>query len=125
MNAAPHGLAELFAKRIAYAAKATQTKRDRYPDRYYKPGEPRPFYWQNYCHRAVTAAKACGILPDLSKGEYRCTDCEAPAFEYDHRDYSRPLGVDPVCRSCNNLRGKGALPGPKRFHLTRMIAEAK
>lgn len=36
-----------------------------------------------------------------------CTDCGMPARDYDHRDYSKPLDVDPVCRSCNKLRGPG------------------
>lgn len=35
----------------------------------------------------------------------RCTDCAGPAVEYEHRDYNRPLHVDPICRRCNLLRG--------------------
>ena len=27
------------------------------------------------------------------------------AYDYDHRDYSKPLEVDPVCRRCNQMRG--------------------
>lgn len=42
-------------------------------------------------------------------GEYPCTDCGGEATEYDHRDYSFPLLVDPVCRGCNVRRGK-AIP---------------
>jgi hypothetical protein len=34
-----------------------------------------------------------------------CVDCAAPASEYDHRDYGRPLDVEPVCHSCNIRRG--------------------
>lgn len=34
-----------------------------------------------------------------------CADCGAPAIDYDHRDYNRPLDVQPVCRSCNKKRG--------------------
>lgn len=34
-----------------------------------------------------------------------CTDCGRPAEAYDHRDYTQPLKVDPVCRSCNVMRG--------------------
>jgi len=37
-----------------------------------------------------------------------CVDCGKPAKDYDHRDYSRPLDVDPVCHGCNRLRGPGA-----------------
>ncbi len=28
-------------------------------------------------------------------------------MEYEHRDYNRPLHVDPICRRCNLLRGPG------------------
>ncbi len=34
-----------------------------------------------------------------------CVDCGKRAFHYDHRYYSRPLDVVPVCRSCNQKRG--------------------
>jgi hypothetical protein len=44
-----------------------------------------------------------GDLP--SAKESICVDCEGPAFDYDHRDYSRPLDVTPVCRKCNQRRG--------------------
>lgn len=37
----------------------------------------------------------------------KCTDCDKPAREYDHRDYNKPLDVDPVCRGCNLKRGSG------------------
>lgn len=37
----------------------------------------------------------------------RCVDCTGPAVEYEHRDYNRPLHVDPICRRCNLLRGPG------------------
>jgi hypothetical protein len=36
-----------------------------------------------------------------------CADCGQPATEYDHRDYSRPLQVEPVCHPCNKRRGPG------------------
>lgn len=37
--------------------------------------------------------------------EFACADCGKPATEYDHRDYTKPLDVAPVCRSCNHKRG--------------------
>ncbi len=37
--------------------------------------------------------------------ELKCFDCEKQAQVYDHRNYSKPLEVVPVCRSCNALRG--------------------
>lgn len=57
--------------------------------------------------RAVAAAVYCGSIPKLSG--LSCVDCGSQAHEYDHRDYSKPLDVDPVCRSCNRQRGH-ALP---------------
>lgn len=56
---------------------------------------------------AVAKAKRKGLLRPAS--EFSCTDCSAPAVDYDHRDYNKPLEVQPVCRSCNLRRGS-AIP---------------
>ena len=46
----------------------------------------------------------------IRKGELKpphyfdCTDCEAGATQYDHRDYRLPLVVEPVCDPCNRKR---------------------
>ena len=58
---------------------------------------------QREAHYQVARAIRKGLLP--SARIFGCTDCEAPAIEYDHRDYSKPLQVDPVCRRCNLKRG--------------------
>ena len=42
--------------------------------------------------------------------DFACADCGKPATEYDHRDYSRPLDIEPVCHPCNKLRGPGVKP---------------
>lgn len=34
-----------------------------------------------------------------------CTDCGGASLHYDHRDYRKPLDVEPVCRKCNYKRG--------------------
>lgn len=52
---------------------------------------------------AVRRAVLAGKLPPV-KGQ-TCADCDAPATEYDHRDYSKPLDVAAVCRKCNQRRG--------------------
>lgn len=54
---------------------------------------------------AVAMAKLLGKLPYLRDGKTKCTDCDKPAQVYDHRDYSRPLEVEPVCQKCNIRRG--------------------
>lgn len=57
-------------------------------------------------HRYVSVAIYNGDLPRLD-GSIPCADCGAPADEYDHRDYKKPMEVDPVCRGCNQARGPG------------------
>ncbi len=64
-------------------------------------------YYQ-LAHDFVAAAVRFGDLPDLKKVEVACVDCGARAVEHDHRDYMKPLQVDPVCKSCNAARGEGA-----------------
>jgi hypothetical protein len=53
---------------------------------------------------AVGKAIRDGKLPRLD-GSVPCMDCGKPAKDYDHREYARPLDVEPVCRSCNLNRG--------------------
>lgn len=55
-------------------------------------------------HAAVATARRAGKLPDPY--ELDCVDCGEPAIEYEHRDYSKPLDVVPICRRCNLLRGR-------------------
>lgn len=56
-----------------------------------------------------------GLLP--APTEFCCADCGADAEVYDHRDYTKPLEVDPVCRSCNSKRGsaEGYVPFYRAF----------
>lgn len=61
-------------------------------------------------HVEVNKAVARGDLPPASARN--CVDCGEPAKAYDHRDYSRPLDVEPVCNACNAKRG-AALPNPE------------
>lgn len=58
-------------------------------------------------HNAVGYARRHGALPDPKT--MPCADCGGAAIEYDHRDYNRPLDVEPVCRRCNLRRGS-AIP---------------
>ena len=55
---------------------------------------------------AVQRAIKAGALKPAK--EMVCVDCEAPARDWDHRDYSKPLAVQPVCRVCNQRRGPAA-----------------
>jgi hypothetical protein len=38
-----------------------------------------------------------------------CVDCGRPAYAYEHRNYNRPLAVEPVCQPCNYRRGRARL----------------
>lgn len=59
----------------------------------------------------VAAAIRRGDLPPIDE-QTPCVDCGGRATEYDHRDYSRPLEVEPVCHRCNILRGP-AIPASR------------
>lgn len=41
---------------------------------------------------------------------YDCVDCGSQAEIWEHRDYSRPLEIEPACESCNAKRGPGWSP---------------
>lgn len=69
-----------------------------------KPGNPRPLMIK--AHGAVSAAIAKGTLTPAS--QHDCVDCGVQATRYDHRDYNKPLAVEPVCHRCNCRRGPGA-----------------
>lgn len=43
-----------------------------------------------------------------------CVDCGKPATVWEHRDYGKPLDVEPCCKGCNTRRGPGDWPGPHR-----------
>lgn len=62
----------------------------------------------------VKAMMDCDLLPRLD-GSVACVDCGEPAAVYDHRDYYKPMEVEPVCHRCNSRRGPGqTLPPEKR-----------
>lgn len=66
-------------------------------------------------HRAVARAIADGLLRPVL--DCQCVDCGQQAEHYGHRDYSKPLEVQPVCRRCNFKRGpalNGGAPGRSR-----------
>ena len=56
---------------------------------------------------AVAKAVKNGILAPVKT--LICIDCGSPAQCYEHRDYNKPLEVEPVCRKCNFRRGS-AIP---------------
>lgn len=82
---------------------ARQKKKDRTPDG-----------WRSFANRMLWIAVREGKIKQLSKHEIKCVDCGEKATEWDHRDYRKPLDVEPVCRKCNNHRGPG-LPWPEGY----------
>jgi hypothetical protein len=57
----------------------------------------------NPVHSTVHKAIKRGKL--RHPAELLCVDCGVQAEQYDHRKYSEPLNVEPVCRKCNLRRG--------------------
>lgn len=53
-------------------------------------------------HNAVHRAIKYGRLSPPT--DFQCVDCGLDAVVHDHRDYRKPLEVDPVCKRCNKLR---------------------
>lgn len=71
----------------------------------------RRYRQMNRAHVAVKRAVDRGDIPPACT--LTCVDCGKPAEHYDHRDYAKPLDVEPTCRTCNYRRGPGlnrALP---------------
>lgn len=63
-------------------------------------------------HSQVKYAIKHGNLAPIK--DMKCVDCGSQAEIYDHKDYNKPLEVEPVCRSCNRKRGS-AIPLSKDF----------
>lgn len=59
-------------------------------------------------YQFTKAAIANGFL--LPPPDCECADCGKKAECYDHRDYSKPIDVEPVCIACNKRRGAGFMP---------------
>lgn len=57
-------------------------------------------------HHAVRLAMMKGNLTRLTQADIDCVDCKSRAMVYDHRDYTQPLKVEPVCHQCNVTRGR-------------------
>jgi hypothetical protein len=65
-------------------------------------------YWRQWAYRKITKAiKNSRLYPPKM---LNCTDCGRPATGYDHRDYERPLAVEPICTQCNLKRGVAKFP---------------
>ncbi|MCO5355094.1 hypothetical protein NG899_05165 [Acidovorax kalamii] len=58
-----------------------------------------------------------GAIP--KPGAHRCVDCGASATCYDHRDYSKPWMVEPVCDGCNTRRGPAINLFPRKAEATQ------
>jgi hypothetical protein len=107
-------------RRSEIAKRAVATRQARYP-KLYRPKHASEL-WSQFAHYAVSTAIRYGLLPRLD-GSIACVDCAAPAQEYDHRDYSKPLEVVPVCKSCNRRRGTAIWPEEGQITFER-IAQA-
>jgi hypothetical protein len=74
--------------------------------------------------KMVARAVRAGRLVSLQDTPVLCVDCEKNrATSYDHRDYAKPLQVEPVCRRCNKIRGAARnhfFSGQQRGRLLRV-----
>lgn len=76
--------------------------------------------------REVAKAIRHGIIPKAK--ELKCADCGDAAEQYDHRDYRKPMKVDPLCKNCHYVRGRGLpacyrpIPNPTSAYSLRMDA---
>jgi hypothetical protein len=61
---------------------------------------------QSSLRSAVKKAIVSGELADPKT--LKCADCGAHATVYDHRDWTKPLQVEPVCNRHNLIRGPAA-----------------
>lgn len=89
-------------RRSASAQRGIATRRARNPS--WGRNEPTA---QSIAHKLVRCAVRNGFLKKLD-GSVACVDCGKPAESYDHRDYSKPLDVEPVCQGCNVRRGQAS-----------------
>ena len=82
------------------------------------PEYMRNFWRKHYLHRKSTGAEQArwkvkqaiktNKLVSLKSIYISCSDCLVErATVYDHRDYSKPLNVVPLCHPCNLKRGAG------------------
>lgn len=64
--------------------------------------------WLSRVYGHVSNAVKAGKLPHPHT--QKCVDCGRWAQVWDHRDYNKPLDVEPVCRPCNYRRGPAVEP---------------
>lgn len=88
--------------------------------RFWNLPEHMDLVWQRDAMMYVRKAVARGVLPDLRNRDIACVDCGAVATVYEHRSYSRPLDVEPVCRPCNGKRGTAHWPSAADFNFKRL-----
>jgi hypothetical protein len=70
--------------------------------------------------RLVTKEIKAGRLAPAK--EFCCVDCGKPAQVYEHRDYNKPLAIEPTCRSCNTKRGPAI---PKTMTFSEFVASVR
>ena len=77
---------------------------------------------QQEAHRQVKKAIIDGRLPKIIASTV-CKDCGKMAQEYDHRDYEKPLEVEPVCHFCNMKRGAALPPVTDYDHIPKVAID--
>lgn len=111
---------QILLEDIASRAAFTQARRERRAaGRIHPVRTVAETKWRAHVAASTKKAVELGFLPDPSS--CICVDCGKVAACYDHRDYSMPLDVEPVCIACNSHRHRGKMPAtkdPRDFALT-------
>lgn len=100
----------LRAQRLSFSLKAAWARRRAEGEKFRTPNE---IGLRNAAAVFVRAAVRYGFLSPIAAATI-CVDCGNRATCYEHRDYAKPLDVDPVCHGCNMRRGKGQMPAPDK-----------
>jgi hypothetical protein len=78
--------------------------------------------WLGNGHAQMLVARAVREGQLRPARDLTCVDCGGAAIEYEHRDYNRPLDVEPICRGCNLRRGPAI---PLTGSVERLIRQGK
>lgn len=72
------------------------------------PSKPVPYAvkLRRKAYKLLKIAIELGTIPKIDS-HTKCVDCGKQAKVYDHRNYEKPLVVEPVCVGCNVRRGGG------------------
>ena len=66
--------------------------------------------WQRSARLVLQKSLKDGSFIKVRDSGLSCVDCDGPATCWEHRDYSKPLDVEPCCHGCNVRRAEAHVP---------------